>query len=213
MGRHGAHSAELGYASFVSSGLLNPSNSTGVNDELQINLQHIPAPAVDKAYYGWLLGDKVQSEPLVIPLGQLPFKAGTISFLFQGDQRHSNLLLLESRFLITEEDSEASSGLGRSERSHDLAITIWFSCMPGVKLSCLCRHCPSRAGDLALGRGRSVEEIAGRFGQKFLTLLVEAAIWKIVGDSAADGHLLVDLEQFTSIALLTPLDRGCRRVC
>ncbi len=94
----------VGYASFISSGLLNPSNSTGVNDELQINLQHIPAPAVDKAYYGWLLGDRVQSEPVVTPLGQLPFKAGTISFLFQGDQKHSNLLLLESRFLITEED-------------------------------------------------------------------------------------------------------------
>jgi transposase len=26
---------------------------------------------------------------------------------------------------------------------------------------------------------------------------VEAAIWKVVGDSAAQGHLLVDLEQFT----------------
>ncbi len=47
------------------------------------------------------------------------------------------------------------------------------------------------------GEVASVEEIAGRFGQKFPTFLVEAAIWKIVGDSAADGHLLVDLEQFT----------------
>src|SRR5436305_765237 len=49
----------------------------------------------------------------------------------------------------------------------------------------------------------------GDFGQKFPTPPVEAAIWKIVGDSAADGHLLVDLEQHTlartlPLALLPP---------
>src|SRR5205823_6501331 len=101
------------------SGLLNPSNSTGVNDELQINLQHIPAPAVDKAYYGWLLGDKVQAEPTMTPLGQLPFKAGTISLLFQGDPKHSNLLLLESRFLVTEED------VANPPVSYSLDTSMW----------------------------------------------------------------------------------------
>jgi hypothetical protein len=95
----------VGYASFTSSGLLDPNNSTGVNDELQIHLQHIPPPSAGKAYYGWLLSDKVQTEPAVTPLGRLPVQAGSISFLFRGDQKHSNLLLLKSRFLITEEDA------------------------------------------------------------------------------------------------------------
>ncbi len=59
------------------------------------------------------------------------------------------------------------------------------------------------------GEVASVEELAGRFGQKFPTPLVEAAVWKIVADAAADGRLLVDLEQFTldrklPLALLPP---------
>src|SRR2546421_4222562 len=52
-------------------------------------------------------------------------------------------------------------------------------------------------------------EVASRLEHKFPATLVEAAIWKVVGDSAAQGHLLVDLEQFTldrtlPLALLPP---------
>jgi hypothetical protein len=36
--------------------------------------------------------------------------------------------------------------------------------------------------------------------------MVEAAIWKVVGDSAAQGHLLIDLEQFT-LSRTLPLAR------
>ncbi len=59
------------------------------------------------------------------------------------------------------------------------------------------------------GEVASVEELASRFGQKFPAPLVEAAIWKVVAAAAADGHLLVDLEQFTldrklPLALLPP---------
>jgi hypothetical protein len=54
-----------------------------------------------------------------------------------------------------------------------------------------------------------VSEVASRLEHKFPANLVEAAIWKVVGDSAAQGHLLVDLEQFTldralPLALLPP---------
>src|SRR6266487_4006194 len=54
-----------------------------------------------------------------------------------------------------------------------------------------------------------VSEVASRLEHKFPANLVEAAIWKVVGDSAAQGHLLVDLEQFTlsrtlPLALLHP---------
>ena len=42
-----------------------------------------------------------------------------------------------------------------------------------------------------------VAEVAARLSHQFPLDLVEAAIWKVVADAAAAGHLLVDLEQFT----------------
>jgi len=59
------------------------------------------------------------------------------------------------------------------------------------------------------GEMAEVAEVASRLSHQFPVDLVEAAIWKVVGDSAAQGHLLVDLEQFTldrtlPLALLPP---------
>ncbi len=59
------------------------------------------------------------------------------------------------------------------------------------------------------GEMATVSEVTSRLEHKFPANLVEAAIWKVVGDSAAQGHLLVDLEQFTldrtlPLALLPP---------
>ncbi len=59
------------------------------------------------------------------------------------------------------------------------------------------------------GEVATVEEVARRLSQRWPPDLVEAAIWKVVADSAAAGHLLVDLEQFTldrkhPLALLPP---------
>jgi transposase len=59
------------------------------------------------------------------------------------------------------------------------------------------------------GEVASVEEIESRLAGRWPAHLVEAAIWKLVGDSLAAGHLLVDLEQHTldrhlPLALLPP---------
>ncbi len=59
------------------------------------------------------------------------------------------------------------------------------------------------------GEMASVEEVESRLTPRFPANLVEATIWKMVADSAAAGHLLVDLEQFTldrrlPLALLPP---------
>jgi len=59
------------------------------------------------------------------------------------------------------------------------------------------------------GEMAPVSEVASRLSHQFPVDLVEAAIWKVVADSAAQGHLLVDLEQFTlsrtlPLALLHP---------
>lgn len=55
----------------------------GINDELQINLHDLSAPASGKRYYGWLLGDKEDLETSVIPLGRLPFSQGKINYLYK----------------------------------------------------------------------------------------------------------------------------------
>src|SRR5205807_2824439 len=52
------------------------------------------------------------------------------------------------------------------------------------------------------GEMAEVAEVAARLSHQFPVDLVEAAIWKVVGDSAAQGHLLVDLEQFTLSRML-----------
>ncbi len=47
------------------------------------------------------------------------------------------------------------------------------------------------------GEMATVSEVASRLEHQFPIDLVEAAIWKVVAEAAAAGHLLVDLEQFT----------------
>jgi hypothetical protein len=59
------------------------------------------------------------------------------------------------------------------------------------------------------GEVASVEEVESRLTGQWPANLVEAAIWKLVGDGAAAGRLLVDLEQHTLdrkllLALLAP---------
>ncbi len=59
------------------------------------------------------------------------------------------------------------------------------------------------------GEVAAVCEVASRFGQRWPANLVEAAIWKVVADATANGHLLVDLERHTldrtlPLALLPP---------
>jgi len=59
------------------------------------------------------------------------------------------------------------------------------------------------------GEVASVEEVESRLALRWPANLVEATIWKMVGDSLAAGHLLIDLERHTldrkvPLALLPP---------
>src|SRR6266566_5056190 len=56
------------------------------------------------------------------------------------------------------------------------------------------------------GEMAPVSEVTSRLPHQFPVDLVEAAIWKVVADAAAAGHLLVDLEQFT-LSRTLPLAR------
>jgi tRNA A-37 threonylcarbamoyl transferase component Bud32 len=99
----------VGRAFFLNSGQLNRSTTQGINDELQIDLANVPAPAAGKSYYAWLLGDVKQSEAVPLFLGRLTVEQGNLHALYQGDRQHTNLLALFSRFLITEDDAQTPS--------------------------------------------------------------------------------------------------------
>ena len=116
----------VGQAFFVSSGQVNLTTNQGSNDEFQINLQHIPAPASGTSYYAWLLPDKSQVEAAPLSLGKVPVDNGTIHFTYAGDGQHTNLLVTMSQFLITEE----SSSITPSVPSPDVNTWRYYAALP-----------------------------------------------------------------------------------
>lgn len=99
----------VGHAFFLNSGQLSENGPQGINDELQIDLSNIPNPSAGKSYYAWILSDKNQSESVPILIGRLTLNHGNVHFLYKGDQQHTNLLALVSRFLITEDSTSTPS--------------------------------------------------------------------------------------------------------
>ncbi len=95
----------IGRVSFLSSGQLSENSNQGINDEVLVELHNLPNPAAQKSYYGWLLGDKNQSDEQAILLGVLRLNKGSVRLLYPGDAAHTNLLAITSRFLVTEEDA------------------------------------------------------------------------------------------------------------
>jgi serine/threonine protein kinase len=94
----------VGHAYFVNSGLTQENYTQGINDQLQIELHNIPAPASGKTYYAWLLNDKNVQPQRTLLLGTLSVNQGNVKFLYPGDAQHSNLVGTMSRLLITEEN-------------------------------------------------------------------------------------------------------------
>ncbi len=108
-----------GHVYFISSWQGNINNSRGINDEVQVDLQNIPAPAEGKSYYAWLLGDVNQPEMPWVLLGKVSENQGNIAFLYPGDQLHTNLLANNSRFLITEENAH------KTQNNPFLDLSTW----------------------------------------------------------------------------------------
>lgn len=98
-----------GHAFFLNSSPLDENSLQGINDELEIALSNVPAPAAGKSYYAWLLGDSNQTEVVPVFLGRLSVDRGSLHFLYRGDKQQSNLLAFTSRFLITEDDARNPS--------------------------------------------------------------------------------------------------------
>jgi len=94
----------VGHVRFSSSGQINESTSQGIADEVELDLSNIPHPSAGKSYYAWLLNDDpVEGKALL--LGQLPVIHGLVHFQYGGDQQHTNLLEVNNRLLVTEEDA------------------------------------------------------------------------------------------------------------
>ena len=95
----------VGHAYFLSSGQFNARSPQGINDEMQIDLSAIPAPAPGHSYYAWLLAERDVSASLPVSLGAFQVDHGGVHVLYRGNQQHTNLLGVTSRLLITEDDT------------------------------------------------------------------------------------------------------------
>ncbi len=95
----------VGSAMFESSGQVDAQMTQGINDEVQLDLEHIPDPDPGTAYYAWFLPDTGMALAQSILLGRLTVSRAAAHFHYGGDQQHMDLLSSMSRLLITEEDA------------------------------------------------------------------------------------------------------------
>jgi serine/threonine protein kinase len=107
--------AIVGQAYYLSSGQLNPPTAQGIADQIQIDLQNVPAPKSGDSYYVWLLGDRhpdtnpdlVGPRPLTPPIlltDNLPVNGGKVHYFYDGSKtQHNSLIATTSRLLITEQ--------------------------------------------------------------------------------------------------------------
>ena len=97
--------AILGQVAYASSGQVSENSSQGIADKVAVDLTNVPDPVAHKSYYAWLLSDKKLNDPRSIALGAMQVSKGQAHLLYAGDAQHTNLLLITSRVLVTEEDA------------------------------------------------------------------------------------------------------------
>jgi len=95
----------VGRLYFLSSEQVSESSNQGLNDQVQLDLHSLQPPAPGNGDYAWLLSDKAQGDTTVLLLGKLSINQGSAHLFYGGDQQHTNLLAITSRFLITEESA------------------------------------------------------------------------------------------------------------
>lgn len=76
-------------------------DALGINDRLRIEMQNVTPPPTGKIYVAWLQGSDNQT----LQLGTLTVQNNTISFLYPGDSKHTNLLSIAQAIIITQEDA------------------------------------------------------------------------------------------------------------
>ncbi|MGH2506776.1 MAG: hypothetical protein ACRDHZ_05100, partial [Ktedonobacteraceae bacterium] len=118
----------VGSITFVSSEQTSETTSQGIDDEVQLTLHNLGTPATGKSYYAWLLGDANQAESQSILLGKLTVVNGSVNTFYPGDSKHTNLLQIGSRFLVTEEDSTTIPLLP----SPDISTWRYYGALPAT---------------------------------------------------------------------------------
>ncbi len=102
-----ASNSVLGHVFFLSSGKVKETDNRGINDQLVIDLHNLKDPDPGKSYYAWLVSDTTVTELVTVPIGKLTLNHGSIYVFYPGDAEHTNLIAHYSRFLITQEDTNA----------------------------------------------------------------------------------------------------------
>ncbi|GHO48341.1 hypothetical protein [Ktedonospora formicarum] len=92
----------VGTLQFMSSGLHDPLNSKGLNDQLRLDLQHLREPASGHNDYAWLLPDASNDEIKPLLLGALSIQGGNAHLEYHSPD-HANLLVTFSQLRITEQ--------------------------------------------------------------------------------------------------------------
>lgn len=110
--------ASVGRLTFLSSGQLNPTSSTGSNDILSLDLAGLTGPHQGMSYFAWLLADKTQDAKPPILLGKLSVVGGNAQLSYQEPQ-HRDMLVAYSRLLVTEQAGDGSVSLP------SLDATVW----------------------------------------------------------------------------------------
>jgi serine/threonine protein kinase len=136
----------VGSVIFQSSLQLNPYNSQGVDDEVQLDLHNISAPAPGKSYYAWLKNAPIEDEGSWVLLGTLSVNQGNAQLPqpYQ-DPHHADLLVNASSFLMTEEDSTVTP----VQPSTDRRTWLFYSEPPQVTLLHL-RHLLANSPELGI---------------------------------------------------------------
>ncbi|HLI04991.1 MAG TPA: protein kinase [Ktedonobacteraceae bacterium] len=120
-----ASTSIVGHATLFSSGQVNNTSNQGLNDEIQIALQNVPAPRAGKVYYAWLKGDLNQPEQPALLLGNLTVTHGSIQFTYR-DSQHTNLLATYSQLLITQEDASTTP----EQPTFDQSLWSYYAVVP-----------------------------------------------------------------------------------
>ena len=180
-------STVVGYAYILSSGLLDERNSQGEADELEIDLQNIPAPAPGKSYYAWLLRDKIVKDNVgpvtFILLGTLSVHNGAVHFHYGGDQQHTNLFSIGSRLLITEEQA------GNSPPQHpstDHTTWRYYAELPQIPSAITLNHSALDFLKNLLYEARALKVLGIHGGMTIQLLRHTLKVWEFV-NSARDS--------------------------
>lgn len=101
----GSSPAFVGLLGFTSSGQLDPTSSTGLNDGVALSLANVAAPPVGMSLYAWLMSDSGADTIAPILLGALQVSPDGRAQLSYQDPHHVDLLVNYSRVLVTQQAS------------------------------------------------------------------------------------------------------------